>query len=173
MEGFWELLKIILPALIVLATTYVLLKNYLDKQYDLKTIEYKESQQRITLPMKLQAYERLSLFTERISLPSLVFRLRAEGSNVAALRVALMLAVQQEYEHNITQQIYVSRNLWEILRLSKDNVVNIVDDVANTLSPNADADELAGRLLQFAQQQEVSMQTRALEAIKKEAALVL
>ena len=173
MEGFWEVLKIILPALIVLATTYVLLKNYLDKQYDLKTIEYKESQQRITLPMKLQAYERLSLFTERINLPSLVFRLRAEGSTVTAFRVALMMAVQQEYEHNITQQIYVSRNLWEILRLAKDNVVNIVDEVAETLDPNADADELGARLLQFADQQSVTMQTKALEAIKKEAALVL
>lgn len=173
MEGFWEVLKITLPALIVLATTYVLLKNYLDKQYDLKTIEYKESQQRITLPMKLQAYERLSLFTERIQLPNLVFRLRAENSNVTAFRVALMMAVQQEYEHNITQQIYVSKNLWEIIRLSKDNVVNIVDQVAESLTPGADADELAARLLQFADQQGISMQTKALEAIKKEAALVL
>ena len=173
MEGFWEVLKITLPALIVLATTYVLLKNYLDKQYQLKSIELRESQQRITLPMKLQAYERLSLFTERINLPNLVFRLRAEDSTVAALRVALMLAVQQEYEHNITQQVYVSRNLWQIIQLTKDNVVSLVDEVANTLAPDAPADELAARLLQFADRQEVSLQTRALEAIKKEAGLVL
>ena len=173
MEAFWELLKITLPALIVVLTVYILLKNYLEKQYQLKTIEYKESQQRITLPMRLQAYERLSLFVERIAIPNLVFRLRAEDSSVTAMRVALMMAVQQEYEHNITQQVYVSKNLWEILRLSRDNVINTVDQIADGLDGNAPADELSARLLQYAGTQQVSMQTKALEAIKKEASILL
>ena len=74
-----ELVKITVPALIVFLTVYYLMKHFLENQYQVKMLEYKQNQQNTTIPLRLQAYERLSLFCERISIPSLVLRVRGEG----------------------------------------------------------------------------------------------
>ena len=74
-----ELVKITVPALIVFLTVYYLMKHFLENQYQVKMLECKQNQQNTTIPLRLQAYERLSLFCERISIPSLVLRVRGEG----------------------------------------------------------------------------------------------
>src|SRR5690606_3917144 len=103
-----EIIKITIPALIVFATVHTLLKQYLEKQYQLRKLDLKQDQTKTTTRLRLQAYERLSLFCERISIPSLILRLRSEKMNAMELRLAMMIAIQKEFEHNITQQVYVS-----------------------------------------------------------------
>ncbi|HMW75898.1 MAG TPA: hypothetical protein PKD40_09585, partial [Saprospiraceae bacterium] len=71
-------------------------------------MELKQNANAVTLPLKLQAYERLSLFCERISIPSLILRLNQPGMNTQALRYAMLISIQKEFEHNITQQMYIS-----------------------------------------------------------------
>ena len=111
METFLEIVKITVPALIVFLTVYFVMKTYLDKQYQIQLLQFKKDQKNTTTPLKLQAYERLSLFCERISIPNLVLRMKTKGASSAALRVSLLMAVQQEFEHNISQQIYISDQL--------------------------------------------------------------
>ena len=113
-----EIIKITVPALIVFFTVHHLLKTYLEKQYQLKVLEHKQSNKGTTTPMRLQAYERLSLFCERISIPSMLLRLKEGTQTVTELRFKLLMAMQQEFEYNITQQVYVSDQLWQILKLS-------------------------------------------------------
>ena len=168
-----EIIKITVPALIVFVTVYFVFKQYLDKQYQLKALEFRQSQQKSTLPMRLQAYERLSLFCERISISNLVLRLKTEGTPVKLLRVALLTAIQQEYEHNITQQVYVSENLWEIIKIARDEVVTLIHAVAEKMDPDEDAEKYASLLVQLDGQQDFSAIHTALQAIKKEAGLLL
>lgn len=173
LAAFLEILKITIPALTVGLTVYYLLKQYLDKQYQLKALEYRQSQQKAAGPMRLQAYERLSLLCERIAIPSLLYRLQTKEGTAATLRVTLLMAIQQEFEHNITQQVYVSDNLWKIINLARNEVVNIVNGIAEKVDPQAPARELAGVLQNYLQQQEISALDKAQEAIKKEASLML
>ena len=168
-----EIVKITVPALIVFLTIYMLLKEFLQKQLQMQNLEYRQRQQSISLPMRLQAYERLSLLVERITLPNLLFRLRTEKSTSGALRVALLLAIQQEFEHNVTQQVYVSDKLWEIIRTARQDTENIVNGIAEKVDPKASAEELANTLLLYLEAQESSALVMAQLAIKTEAGLYL
>ncbi len=168
-----ELVKLTVPALIVFLTAYYILKTYLDSQYRLQAAELRKGQLSMTLPLKLQAYERLSMLCERIAIPNLLLRIRKDGMTAGELRVALLLAIQQEYEHNITQQVYVSEQLWEIIKMARDEAVNLVALMAEKTGPRADGKELAQALFNIVNQREVMAGDKALLAIKKEASIVL
>ncbi len=168
-----EIIKITVPALIVFFTVYHLMKTYLDKQYQLKVLEFKQSQNSTTVPSRLQAYERLSLFCERITIPSLMLRLREEGQTNAALRYAMLVTIQQEFEYNITQQVYVSEQLWQIIKISRDNTVMDINGLYEQVDPKGPSKELATILLSQTEHQSASSLNTALLAIKKEASLLM
>lgn len=168
-----EILKYILPAFIMFLTVYFMMKQYHEGQYRIKVLDMKQKQQATTLPLRLQAYERLSLFCERISLPGLILRLRTDGMQTNELQMALMLAVQKEFEHNITQQVYVSEQLWEIIKIAKDDVVNMTNLVAQDLNPQSDSREYSRAIFNFLDQRGIIPLDKALIAIKKEAGLLM
>ena len=168
-----EVLKLSVPALIVFLTAYYILKTYLENQYRLQMAELRKGQLETTLPLKLQAYERLSMFCERIAIPNLLLRIRKDGMTAGELRVALLLAIQQEYEHNITQQVYVSEQLWQIIKMARDEAVNMIALVAEKVGSKAEGKELAQALFNVVNQREALAVEKALSAIKKEAAIVL
>jgi len=168
----FEILKFTIPSLIMFWVVQSLFKQFLQGQQQMRLLEIKQSQQGATMPLRLQAYERLSLFLERISIPNLVARLRTEGMQSGALRLALMMGIQQEYEHNITQQVYVSEKLWEIISLAKTDTVNVVISVAENVDPKSDANELIQALFRFLEERNQSPLLTAQAAIKKEAGLL-
>jgi hypothetical protein len=170
MEILLEIIKLTIPGLLTFLAAYFVLKTYMENQQKLQHLKIQQEQQKSSLPLRLQAYERLSLFCERISLPNLLLRVRKPGMSSGELRVSLLLAVQQEYEHNITQQVYVSSQLWEIIKLARDESVNAISLIASKTDAKSDAQELAGMLLSYVNQQEVMAVEKALLAIKKEAA---
>ncbi len=172
-EVLLELLKITVPALIVFFTVYVLMKQYQEGLRAERSHETLQKQRKTTLPLRLTAYERLSLFCERISIPAMVMRVKTPNMQAAAMRLALMMAVQQEFEHNITQQVYVSDQLWQIIKLSKDDILNMINLVGDSVDPQASADELVNALFAALEERESIPLNTALAAIKKEATLLL
>ena len=168
-----EIIKITVPALIVFATVYYLMKEYFGSQLRMKSMDYKQKATSTTVPLKLQAYERLSLFCERIDLPSVTLRVRENGMTASDLRMSMMIAIQHEFEHNITQQVYVSQNLWEIIKIARDNSLNILDTIYESTDPKADGAEFAKAILAYHQQQGNPILPRALQAIKEEAGILL
>ena len=166
---FLELIKLTIPGLIVFLATYFVLKSYMENQQRIEHAKSRNAQLKTTIPLKLQAYERLSLLCERIAIPNLLLRVRKEGMSANELKLALMIAIQHEYEHNITQQVYVSQQLWEIIKITRDESVELVNLVAKDLNHDADGRQLALTLLNLVAQREVSAGDKALIAIKKEA----
>ncbi len=164
-----EIIKITVPALIVFFTVHTLFKQYLDGQYRLKAAELQQGRLSTTMPLRLQAYERLSLLCERIELPNLIMRIQPEDMTVAEYRLSLMLAIQQEFEHNITQQVYVSEQLWEILKMARDQTVEIINLSAEKLAPKANGRELSRLILSLPPEHLVGALEKALLAIKREA----
>lgn len=168
-----EIIKITVPALIVFLTVYYLLKQYLDSQLKLRSLEFKQNQQSTTVPIRLQAYERLSLFCERIAIPNLVLRLRQDNMSALELRMAMLIATQQEFEHNITQQVYVSDQLWQIIKIARDDVMTVVNEVYKNLDPNADMETYVKALFAHLDTREFMPLNQALVAVKKEAGILL
>lgn len=170
METLLEIIKLTIPGMLTFLAAYFVLKMYLDNQQKMQQLKMQQEQVQAGLPMRLQAYERLSLFCERIAIPSLLLRVRREGMSASELRIGLLIAIQQEYEHNITQQVYVSSQLWEIIKLARDESINFISIVAEKVGGKAEGKELANMLIGLVNQQEAMAVDKALLAIKREAA---
>jgi hypothetical protein len=172
MNTVLEILKLTIPGLIVFATAYFILKQYLNSQVTLKQLELKRDQQNTTTPLRLQAYERLSLFCERVNLPSLMLRVRQDGMSAGQFKALLMLNIQQEYEYNITQQVYVSDQLWEIVKISRDDSVSTISLASEMVNNQSDNQELVQAILSILEKRGVTAIDMALQAIKKEASIL-
>lgn len=171
MDVLLNIVQSTIPALIVFLTIYLVLKKFIQGQENMKAYELKANQQSQSLPLRMQAYERLSLFCERINLASLLMRMNKEGLNAGQLHITMMMAIQTEYEHNITQQIYVSENLWKIIQVAKDDAINFLSLVAQEVGTTATAREYERVLLENIQKRGAAPTDAALLAIKKEASL--
>lgn len=97
--------------------------------------------------LQVQAYERLILLTERIALPNLVARLHQSGISARDMQFMLTNTIRQEFEHNITQQLYVSQQSWEAVKNLKEQNIHIVNQVASFLPVEASGNDLNKALL--------------------------
>ena len=126
-----------------------------------------------TMGMRFQAYERLTLLCERIAVPNLIMRLRTEGALASDLRLAMLIAIQQEFEHNVTQQIYVSENLWNILKIARDNTAEIINIAFEKVDEKADSNALITEIFNILKEQQGDSVSKAQAAIRQEAALLI
>lgn len=168
METFLEILKYTIPALIVFGVVYMLIKRFLDQQHSLELMQYRQKQVKEITPLKLQAYERLLMLCERISVPNLLLRLQVTESNVEQLTKAMLIAIQQEYEHNLTQQIYVSESLWKIVTMAKNQTSEIISAAANNLEPDAPGVLIGNEAIEIMRQTKASPLDAAKRSIRKE-----
>lgn len=170
MDVLFEVLKYTLPSGIVFLTVYLLLKQYLESErFKMISVQKKERYQ-ISLPLKLQAYERLALFLERIRIPVLMMRFPMTETTPQSLCKTLLIGIQQEFEHNMVQQIYISEKLWEIIVLAKDEVLHEVDSAAQQ---GLDIQSTKEFLLTSSNRNAAKVIDVALSAIKKEIQLLL
>lgn len=98
--------------------------------------------------LKLQAYERLVLLTERIALPSLVTRLNQPGISAVEMKMILAENIKQEFEYNSTQQLYVSPVSWDAVRNLKEQSILIIHKVAEILPPDASGTDLSKKIIE-------------------------
>jgi hypothetical protein len=123
-----------------------------------------------TRQMQLQAYERLILLTDRIALPNLISRLNQPGLEGRDMQGLLTQAIRQEFEHNVTQQMYVSAEAWEAVRNYKEQNLLIVNQVASFLPPEATGIDLNKHLLDLlVQNPKASLQNVVSEVLSFEA----
>jgi hypothetical protein len=121
-------------------------------------------------PLQLQAYERLVMLTERISIPNLVSRANQPTLNAKEMQLLLLETIKQEYEYNATQQIYVSPVSWDAVRNLKEQNMLIINQVASSLPENSTGIDLNKRLLDYTMtQKKGSIHEIVLEAVNYEA----
>lgn len=115
-----ELLSYTLPSLITGGVAYYLFNSYFkDQQHTRKWLNQKETQKQ-ALPLRLQAYERLSLFLERINPTKLLIRVTPLSENKNEYADYLIATIDQEFEHNLTQQIYITNSCWGYVITAKN-----------------------------------------------------
>ena len=164
-----EILKYTLPGLVVFAAVYFTLSSYLASENKRKNMELRASYFRESLPIRLQAYERLVLFLERISPNNLVSRINKPDMTARELQLALLQNIKMEYEHNLTQQLYVSTNTWMMIVQVKEEIISILNRVAFDLPPTATGKDLSRRLLEFFISSEQAIPTqKAIDTLKQE-----
>ncbi|MEP7254756.1 MAG: hypothetical protein ABI666_03215 [Ferruginibacter sp.] len=125
------------------------------------------------LKLRLQALERFTLYAERSSLKNLVSRTSSSGMTVVDLQLTLLDTLRSEYEYNVTQQIYISPQMWKAIGNLKDQNIFIINQIAATLPSQANAIELSKRLLEYTASTDAEMNTVVLSALQFEAKKLL
>ena len=127
------------------------------------------------LKLRLQAYERLTMYTERAGLKNLVSRVSLEtfGESAATMHSTLIDALKSEYEYNVSQQIYVSQEVWNAITKLKDQNIYIINQVAAVLPHTAGAMDLSKHLLEYSMTKNAELNTMVLEALNYEAKKVM
>ncbi len=125
------------------------------------------------LKLRLQALERFTLYAERSSLKNLVSRTPSSGMTVVDMQLTLLDTLRSEYEYNVTQQIYISPEMWKAIGNLKDQNIFIINQIAATLPPQANAIELSKRLLEYVASTNAELNTVVLSALQFEAKKLL
>jgi hypothetical protein len=164
----FDLLKIIIPAAVVFATAYFIVKGFLESESKKRLAEIRLANQNVITPMRLQAYERIAIFLERINPNGLVTRVHKNGMSARLLQSELTKVIRTEFEHNLSQQIYMSNHAWEMVKTAKEEITKLMNIAASKLPDTATGVELSQMIIQIAQQIEKLPNQVALEYIKKE-----
>lgn len=137
---FIELLAYTFPAIITGVIAYFFFKQHTKNEHSRRSYELMKDKQKVALPTRLQAYERMTLFLERISPAKLLVRVKPSSDDKIAYQKKLINAIETEFEHNLAQQIYITTDCWNAIVTSKNNTMNIIRGAAaNTSVPNASA----------------------------------
>lgn len=99
--------------------------------------------------LQLQAYERLVILVDRIALPNVISRLNQHGLSSKELQLAMTKNIKEEFDYNISQQIYVSADAWNAVKNLKEQNLLVINQIGNTLPPNATGMDLNKFLLEY------------------------
>ncbi len=168
-----ETLLYFIPAIIVAGAIYLLIKKYLDNDYKVRLLELKRAIHKETIPLRFQAYERICLFLERISPNNLMVRVNRPGMSARELQSELLQTIRAEYEHNITQQVYVSSQAWDLVKNAREELIRIINTAAATIGENAGGIELSKAVFEIILKNEKLPTQRALDFIKNESRQLL
>jgi hypothetical protein len=168
MNDFLEILKYVLPAGVVFATSYYLLKQFLDNEYKRELMQARINHQKVVTPIRLQAFERLSILLERINPSSMVMRVHNQNMSARQLQSELLKTIRTEFEHNLSQQVYVSNQTWESVRAAKEETIKIINLASARVSDSASSLDLAKIILDLVTQLEKMPHQVALENLKRE-----
>jgi hypothetical protein len=167
-NSIWEILKIVLPAIIVFLTAYFLFRDMLENSQKQREFEFRVKNSKKVTPVRLQAYERLALLLERISPQSLLMRVSPNETNAFEYHQQLLSHIRQEFEHNFSQQIYVSAILWETIRGARENLIGIINKSAEEVDNDATALTLSKKIIENYIDEENDAIVIAMNELKKE-----
>ena len=142
----YSTLSYTLPALVTGMTAAFVIKRFLDNSDKRAILDLKKSSQKEMLPIKLQAFERMTLFLERIDPSKLLVRVSPTSTDKHQYREYLIASIQQEYEHNLVQQIYISDQCWGLILTAKNSIIKLIKDTCSE-SNVMDAGQLREKIL--------------------------
>lgn len=163
-----EVLLYFIPALLILVAAYMMVSKFLDKEYKIRLLEAKRDMQKDVVPLRLQAYERMCLFLERISANNVLYRAHKPGMTAKQLHQELLVIIRTEYEHNITQQIYISPAAWAVIKNAKEDLIRIINVSAAKVGEKASGIDLSKTIFEVILQNESIPTQKALDYLKNE-----
>ncbi len=167
-DNITDILFSIAPALLVFFTAYYLIKKFLDTEQRIKHAELKMAVKKDILPLRLQAYERIILFLERISPNNLLVRVYVPGMTVMEFHKEILLTIRTEFEHNISQQVYVTNAAWVTVRSSRDELIKLINQSLEQCKMDDNGVELSKKVFEtMVQKNEFPIQ-KAIDEIKNE-----
>jgi hypothetical protein len=163
-----DILKIVLPAILVLLTAYLLIDKLLSSEIKRRNFELRKESLATLTPIRLRAYERLTLVLERTTPAAMILNVAKPGMTNMELHTQLLAGIRQEFSHNLSQQIYVSNEIWTCIRSAQESLLRLVNTCASKCNPANSANELAERIIQVYNASDQTPTEVAIDLLKKE-----
>jgi len=163
-----DILKITLPALIVFLTAYLLIDKLLRNEEKRRNFELRKNTLTTLTPIRLRAYERLILVLERTTPATLIVTVAKPEMTNMDLHTQLLSSIREEFSHNLSQQIYVSNEIWTCIRGAQESLLRLVNSCSSQCNPGNSANELAERIIQVYNASEQTPTELAIDLLKKE-----
>lgn len=164
-DQIFQLFAYLLPSIVTGAVAFYFFRLHTNNEEGRRRFLLHKDSQKDTLPVRLQAYERMALFLERIAIPSLVVRVAPTSQDKDAYEKLLTKSIETEFEHNLSQQIYMTDECWNIIKAAKNATVQMIRKAA--MSESETADKLREDILNDTMEK-ASPSTTALSFVKKE-----
>ena len=168
MEPLIEFGKIVLPALLVLYAVYLLVRTFIHKEIELKKLEVRGRSIETILPNRLQAYERITLFLERMAPQNLLVRLNTSNMPAKEFHQLLLGEIRNEYNHNVSQQVYMSEEVWNMVKNAKEDLIVTINEAASHMTIDSTSLDLAKRIFEHSVNKSVDPLGHALSELKRE-----
>ena len=168
MEIVLEILKYTLPALIVFLTAFLILRAMIKNDEQKRNMEISLANHKTILPMRLQAYERITMFLERISPESLIMRANQPNMTASQLQNELISTIRAEFDHNLSQQVYISHEAWEMVKKARASIIQLINHASEQIKPEASSITLSKKILEMMMEHNVTPIGSALSFLKKE-----
>jgi hypothetical protein len=178
-----ELLSVVVPSILGMGAMVLVVRSFVNKESETNRLQVSKDMEEfrnklqlknkeITLPIRIQAYERMILFCSRIELGGLLQRLEHIPSKVKELKGLLIGTIEEEFSHNVTQQMYMSEELWSAVLLAKFEAISIIKMVANEIEEEQDSLELLKGLAAQTERQAQVGYIQAQTSIKREVTML-
>jgi len=148
MENIYDLLKITLPAGLVLLGMYLTAQSFLQKEFERRLAEIKLKNTETITTIRLQAYERMCLFLERILPENLLVRLQPANFTAEELQQIILHEIRNEFSHNFSQQMYMSNEAWEMIKNAREEIITLVNNSMLQVQPQSSGLDLAKQILE-------------------------
>jgi hypothetical protein len=168
MEPIYDLAKVLLPAGIFLYGMYLLVRSFINRDIEMRRLEVRGRAIETILPNRLQAYERICLFLERISPQNMLLRLNTPGIPAREFHRMLLDEIRNEYNHNVSQQVYMSEDAWNLVKNAKEDLIIQINEASQAMPPEATSLDLAKKIFELAMDKKVDPMGHALSEVKKE-----
>lgn len=151
---FWlDMLKYIIPSMVMLGGVYLITSNFIDnenkkREYELRRQLLNENRKAL-LPIRMNAYERLLIFLERMNPTSAIHRHRVVNMSARDLQLSITNSIREEFEHNLSQQLYVSNEAWTSVLNAKEEMVKLYNLIGNNLPDDAGSLEYSKDILDY------------------------
>lgn len=137
-SGIFQLFGFLLPSVVTGVVAFYFFRLHTRNEEGRRRFLLHKDSQKNTLPIRLQAYERMALFLERISLPSLVVRVAPKSTNKNDYENLLIKSIENEFEHNLSQQIYMTDECWNIIKAAKSATIQMIRKAGMSESDSSD-----------------------------------
>jgi hypothetical protein len=181
METLLDIFIEILPVIILAGTVIYLFHEYLryldqrrnkaEEKAGPSTVAAPQRSETV-LKLQLQAAERFTLYLERINPGRLVMRIHRNGMSATMLQNEILRTIREEYDHNLSQQIYISEGSWELISKAKEETLKLINAAGDGLPKNASSLDYSRRLFEAASRIEKLPSEIALEYLRKETRLL-
>ncbi|RYE16223.1 MAG: hypothetical protein EOP42_34305, partial [Sphingobacteriaceae bacterium] len=165
----FDILRLTISGLLVVMAAFYIGKPYLERLEQKQLIGLKQTFTKETLPLRLQAYERLFLLIDRINPSNILVRLNNPEFSAGELHYLVIAEIRNEFQHNITQQLYVSDTAWQITKRVKNDTLMLMNGAIKALPPEASGLEFCRLVLEQLNQMENSPYEAAATLIREQA----